>query len=541
MPTLIDELIVRLSLDPTDFNEGQKAAAAAFLKTKGAAKDAADDIEKSGKRASDSIDRVTKSALELFGVLIGARSVGDFVGQVTQLDAATGRLAQNLGVSARAVQQWQAAVQRIGGNSSDADNGLSTAASQLQDFRINANSLPEPLVRLFSSAHMRPDVEHGTQGFISSIAAAAAIDAAKDRTGTAFLLNQAGYGGAFGNVMMNHGGPGLQGYLGGMPVVSDETIRRLTELQAKWASLQQTVTRDFTEDLAKVEPVLGVVLDDVSKIADALGGWRVSLEALAALWAGGKLIGLFGALRGIAGLGAGAAASAGGAPLLGVGVAASIGMSGGPLVESNGDFQAQLRDSALGPPNARAAILRWASAYTSAPAGSSTRSARVTRLRQIASAAGLDPDKFVQLSMGEGFNSYIGDQGSSFGDFQLHMGGMSSAMPGRGLGDEFMAQTGLDPRNSSTTDQQDQWVARYIALHGAAKWSAARNMGIENMMMAANGGNIGGRGTAVGSTTNINGDIIVNSKATDAAGIARDIKPALTHAALAQPANTGMN
>lgn len=75
-----------------------------------------------------------------------------------------------------------------------------------------------------------------------------------------------------------------------------------------------------------------------------------------------------------------------------------------------------------------------------------------------------------KLESGSG-KTYVGDDGSSFGPFQLHMGGISEKYPHPGLGDEFQRETGLDPRDPRTVDAQSKFVADYTAKHGWGSWS----------------------------------------------------------------------
>jgi hypothetical protein len=74
------------------------------------------------------------------------------------------------------------------------------------------------------------------------------------------------------------------------------------------------------------------------------------------------------------------------------------------------------------------------------------------------------------LESGYGKN-YVGDDSSSFGPFQLHMGGLSEKYPHPGLGDEFKKQTGLDARDPKTVPQQIAFVSDYTAKHGWNDWS----------------------------------------------------------------------
>ena len=107
----------------------------------------------------------------------------------------------------------------------------------------------------------------------------------------------------------------------------------------------------------------------------------------------------------------------------------------------------------------------------------------VTELvRSEASKRGIDPEIAVRVAASEGLRSYVGDQGSSFGPFQLHYGGMA---PGGnsvgGLGDEFTKQTkGLHASDPSTVPQQVQFALDYAAKHGWGPWHGAAKVGIGN-------------------------------------------------------------
>jgi hypothetical protein len=75
-----------------------------------------------------------------------------------------------------------------------------------------------------------------------------------------------------------------------------------------------------------------------------------------------------------------------------------------------------------------------------------------------------------RLESGMGKN-YVGDDGSSYGPFQLHYGGVSAKYPHPGLGDEFTKATGLDARDPKTMPAQVKFVADYTAKHGWNAWA----------------------------------------------------------------------
>jgi len=106
-------------------------------------------------------------------------------------------------------------------------------------------------------------------------------------------------------------------------------------------------------------------------------------------------------------------------------------------------------------------------------------------IRQAAIARGIDPETAVRVAASEGLNAYTGDQGSSFGPYQLHYGGVA---PGGnrvgGLGDEFTKATGLDARDPSTWRQQVDFAldqakrGGWGPFHGAAKVGIGERQGI---------------------------------------------------------------
>lgn len=105
-----------------------------------------------------------------------------------------------------------------------------------------------------------------------------------------------------------------------------------------------------------------------------------------------------------------------------------------------------------------------------------------------AAKAGIDPRIMYGIVHGESEGKRtgvydIGDNGKSFGPFQMFMGG--------GLGNDFQAATGLDPRNSSTLPQQADWIAKEISKRGggaaARKWVASQWYGYGTQQLGVPG------------------------------------------------------
>lgn len=91
---------------------------------------------------------------------------------------------------------------------------------------------------------------------------------------------------------------------------------------------------------------------------------------------------------------------------------------------------------------------------------------------------GFDPAFAERVFEGEsGFDPRaVGDDGSSFGPAQLHMGDISAKYPRPGLGDEFMKETGLDPSDPRNARASTAWAMDYAAEKGWRPWTVARNL-----------------------------------------------------------------
>ncbi|MEF3133013.1 hypothetical protein OS035_16255 [Rhizobium sp. 268] len=110
-------------------------------------------------------------------------------------------------------------------------------------------------------------------------------------------------------------------------------------------------------------------------------------------------------------------------------------------------------------------------------------------IRQAATARGIDPNIALRVAGHEGMNVFDpskpdngGDEGSSFGPFQLHYAGMSKSMPNSGLGNEFTNATGLHARDPSTWKQQVDFALDWARKHGWGPWMGAKAEGITGMM-----------------------------------------------------------
>lgn len=108
-------------------------------------------------------------------------------------------------------------------------------------------------------------------------------------------------------------------------------------------------------------------------------------------------------------------------------------------------------------------------------------------IRQVAAANGVDPDTAVRVARSEGLapgvwqatgNLAYGRE-RSYGPFQLHV---APAGYRGGMGNDMLAQTGVDPSNPANWRQGVDFAMKQAARGGWGPWYGAKKIGVTGMM-----------------------------------------------------------
>lgn len=173
----------------------------------------------------------------------------------------------------------------------------------------------------------------------------------------------------------------------------------------------------------------------------------------------------------------------------------------------------------------------------SAPSGAfASANAKEAFIRTEAVKRGLDPDVMVKVAKSEGFDNFLGDNGTSGGAFQLHVtpGGRGNA-----VGDQFARATGkspLDPANEALTIQ---YALDDIRAHGLTPYHGAARVGLGPM---AGGAGQGAPNTTTTTSIAVNGPITINAGPNaDGTAIANAFREAVKRQSYAAQANNGQN
>ncbi|RXF67684.1 phage tail tape measure protein [Hansschlegelia zhihuaiae] len=94
---------------------------------------------------------------------------------------------------------------------------------------------------------------------------------------------------------------------------------------------------------------------------------------------------------------------------------------------------------------------------------------RAAYIRESALRHGIDPEVALRVAQSEGFYGYVGDQGRSFGDWQLFTGG--------GLGNKAL-KSGINVRDPRTWREQTDFALKEAAKNGWSPWYGAAKAGV---------------------------------------------------------------
>ena len=136
MPTIIDSLIIELSLDAKDFSKGAKEAADAFLKTRDEAVRHTKEIEKQvGEKLRDAFRETTRHVLEFVAALAAANSIQQFTQNTIEAGVSLKSMSEALQMPVQRLSAIQHAIEAVEGSSTNAGAALRTLDKARTDYQ----------------------------------------------------------------------------------------------------------------------------------------------------------------------------------------------------------------------------------------------------------------------------------------------------------------------------------------------------------------------------------------------------------------------
>lgn len=143
MPTIIDELTVKLGFDSSGFKKGRVETSAELKKVRDEANATAKDMQASGKQAADFFSSIKTEVLSLLGVFLGGKGIETFVRDTTRSLADLGRITGVIGESSQDIQAFSNAIYRMGGTVQAAQASLLGLADARRQWELLGNNSPQ--------------------------------------------------------------------------------------------------------------------------------------------------------------------------------------------------------------------------------------------------------------------------------------------------------------------------------------------------------------------------------------------------------------
>lgn len=454
----IDELTVELSLDPSRFTQGQRDALDSFKKTSDEFDKRLKGTQALGKDAGYSFAGMTNAAEGLFTTL-GGVGMAAFARDAVNSAAATGRAATNIGITTKELSAFGRAIERNGGNADAAAGSMKSLADSMQNLKWGQAS-SEFLTGLSQVGGGAGDSPIDLFMKLAKFA----------DTHTAQQTNQVGARLGVGQDVINEALRGstkaLEDYRKAFEgAVGDEQARKLTDAQRAWVSLGQAAKTTGSDDIAAAAPAFTWAASGAAKwaaqnriLVDSLAAVLAALASFRSL----KLVGwaarlLFGAAAGP------------------VGLAAGLAYANLPSETNAGEKDIYTPDGKLTDYGRKITGSGSSGAVTSGTGTGAFKSQaeKEAFIRATAAADGIDPSIAMAVARKEGFNQFSGDNGASFGAFQLHV-----TPGGHAVGDQFKKDTGLDPSDPANERATIDYALSWAKKHGWSQFFGAARAGV---------------------------------------------------------------
>lgn len=289
MPTVIDTLVLELGLDPRRFSEGQRQALSDLRRFQQDAEAGGKNVESATKRVGNVLENFRREVVNTFGVALGGVGIAAFINRLTNMDAATGRLAHTMQMSTQETSAWQGAIKQVGGSVESANSALAGLSGEMSRFMLTGQSQMLPVLSRLGISLFDQNKQLKTAGQLW-LEIADSVKGMTPREATAFLSMIPGINQDMINLLLK-GRDAIEAYLAAASkagTATPQSSRQAQEFQREISLLGDAATNAG-------RALLDVLYPALTKIATALRE-LIQLSPSAA--------GVIGALGGVVGLSA---------------------------------------------------------------------------------------------------------------------------------------------------------------------------------------------------------------------------------------------
>lgn len=149
MPIVIDSLIVNFGLDASGFKKGEREVRDSLKRTGEDVRRQAGETEEQARSTTSLFSTARNQVLGYLGAFLGLRGIERFVDQTTRANAETGRTAAVLNLSANQLAAWRGVAEAAGGSANGITSAMAGLVGKFQDFAVTLQNDTIPWFRSF--------------------------------------------------------------------------------------------------------------------------------------------------------------------------------------------------------------------------------------------------------------------------------------------------------------------------------------------------------------------------------------------------------
>lgn len=581
MTNIIDSLVVEFGLDPQGkFKKSAEEIETSLKKTKESTKKAADSIDHSMKEVGESLRKVRDDLIGLFVAFTAGRGIKEFVQDITSTDAGLGRLSKQLGVSVETIAAWGGAATRFGGSVEATAGTMRGLTDQFEQFQLTGQSAIVPyLYALQVGFHRTASGALDLNRLLFDLSDA--TERIHDNARSTTLLRSMGIDeGTINVILQGHAAVQKllddQKKLGTTTKASAEAAQKLT---TAWLDFEQSAVTIGRNLLTTLGPALIGILHGLKSVAEFAQAHMPVVEGIFAALTG-AVIALSTAITVnlVGGAIESAVAVLGGPLLIGIGLVSAAIYELWKHWDEFGKYVTGFWDGLVSRATAAANAIKGLFGTTITiprPSGTkpTTPPSKSTGKSATATSGQTDVDKFINMGWTKaqaqgivanlkresgGVANKVGDNGAAYGVAQWHADRQAAFAKWAGhdirqsTRDEQLAFVNYELRSGSDVGARRAGTALGSAKDASSAAEIFSRMferpaaaDKEAAIRASMAAGASGGGAVYGDSNTTNnvsiGSITVQTKATDAEGIAKDLGPAIKRSSLAQNSNYGAN
>lgn len=133
---ILDAFFITFGLDTRDYEKGEREINERSSRLREDQKKTFEDIERFGKKTGESVRSLSRDVVSLGLAFMGAKSISGLIGDMMKGAASADRFGQTLGMNTKQIYAWRKAMMESGGQATDGDAALSAVQRAKMSYRM---------------------------------------------------------------------------------------------------------------------------------------------------------------------------------------------------------------------------------------------------------------------------------------------------------------------------------------------------------------------------------------------------------------------